>query len=141
MKRLGGAIPEHIATRIARLKPLDAALRECLPTDCATHCRSAGISQGTLHIVADSPAWRARIRFHSNAIIRHINGLGNSAVERVEVRVGRPEAPRSPPSRPRRVPGLPPSTARAFASLACETADPELRRALERLASNRRQDG
>ncbi len=134
MKRLGGAIPEHLAARIARLRPLDAALRESLPTDCAAHCRAAGISQGTLRIIADSPAWRARIQFHSRSIVKQINRLSNSTVERVDVRVGRPEAPGRPPTPKRRRPGIPASAARGFASLAAQTDDDDLRRALERLA-------
>jgi len=134
MKQLRGAIPEHIAARIARLRPLDAALRECLPTDCAAHCRAAGISYRTLHVVADSPAWRARIRFHSQAIIKQINRLSNSPVERVDIRVGQPEAPGPPPAPKRRQPGVPASAARGFASLAAETDDDDLRRVLERLA-------
>lgn len=136
MKRLGGAIPDHITARIARLRPLDAALRECLPTDCAAHCRVAGINQGTLHVIADSPAWRARIRFHSAVIIKQVNRLSNSPVERVEVRVGRPEAPSRPPAPKRRQPGVPPSAARGFASLAAETDDEDLRRVLQRLAQS-----
>lgn len=138
MKRLGGAIPEHIAQRAAALRALDAALRECLPPDCASHCRAAGITDGTLHLVADSPAWRARLHFHSPEIIRHISGLGKSPVSRISIRVGRPEAPGPARKGPRGERGIPPEAARGLASLAGETADPGLRDVLERLSRRTR---
>lgn len=138
MKRLSGAIPEHIAQRIAGLRALDAALRECLPAECAAHCRAAGIDGSTLHLVADSPAWRARLHFYSSRIIRQISGLGKSPVSRVRIRVGRPEAPlRAARLRPDD-PGIPPEAARGLASLARETGDPELRAVLERLSARGR---
>lgn len=140
MKRLSGAIPEHIAQRIAGLKALDAALGECLPADCAAHCRAAGLADGTLHIVTDSPAWRSRLHFYSGRIINHIRRLGKSPVTRVQIRVARPE----PPPRAQRGTGdgrpVPPEAARALASLARETADPELRAVLERLARRGRDE-
>lgn len=134
MKRLSGAIPEHIAQRAAALRALDAALGECLPPECAAHCRAAGIADGTVHLVADSPAWRARLHFYSPQIIKQISGLSKSPVSRVSIRVGAPEAPGpirkdAPGDR-----GLPPEAARGLASLADETGDPGLRDVLQRLS-------
>lgn len=138
MKRLSGAIPEHIAQRIAGLRALDAALRECLPADCAAHCRAAGISDGTLHLVTDSPAWRARLHFYSSRIINQISGLGKSPVSRVRIRVARPEAASPGPPGREGAAGIPDDAARGLAALARDTDDAELRAVLDRLASRTR---
>lgn len=138
MKRLSGAIPGDIARRVASLQSLDAALRDCLPPECAAHCRVAGLSGTTLHLVADSPAWRARIGFYSREIIQHISRLRKSPVERLNIRVGRPEAPGPQRSALGGAPPMPRQAARAFAALAAETTDPELRKVLERLSRHGR---
>jgi hypothetical protein len=134
MKRLSGAIPERMAQRVAELQPLDGVLRTCLPTDCAAHCRAAGIKGDTFQLIADSPAWRARIQFHVQTIVKEINRLGNARVRRIEVRVGRPIPPL--PSVRRRGPArtIPAEAARGLAGLAQVTDDHELRAVLQRLA-------
>jgi len=134
MKRLSGTIPEHIAQRVAALRALDAALSECLPADCAAHCQAAGLSDGTLHLVADSPAWRARLHFFSSRIINQISRLGKFHVSRISIRVGRPQQRDAAPAGTRRGRSIPPEAARGLASLARETTEPELRSVLERLA-------
>lgn len=136
MKSVRGTIPAHILRRIAELRQLETVVQDCLPAECYRHCRVAGVSNGVLTLVVDSPAWRARLHFYSSRIIRDCRRSGKFGVERVRVRVGRPD-PVSPPAPRRDAPRrLPPASARAFAALAELTADPELCRALERLASD-----
>lgn len=135
MKRLPGAVPAHILQRVTTLRLLDEALRECLPAECLHHCRAAGLSGQTLYLVASSPAWRTRLRFHSSLIINHVSRLSNVAVRRVDIRVSRAITARTPakPSSgtPRTIPA---PSARAFAALAADTEDVELKGVLERLA-------
>lgn len=135
MKTLRGTIPAHIRQQVAHLRVLEDALRDCLPAECCSHCRVAGISGDTLLIVADSPAWRSRLHFYSDRIISHFSQVGKSAVDRVRIQVAATGGVQSPA--PRRDPPLrlPAEAARGFASLARDTDDPDLRRALERLAS------
>lgn len=137
MKPVRGALPPRIVQRIAVLRELEEILRDCLPAECCAHCRAARLEGGTLHLVADSPAWRARLHFYSNRIIRHFNRLGKFPVTGIQVRVTRPATPpRAPVGRPGPRP-VPATTARAFELLASETDDPDLTRALRRLAGRR----
>lgn len=134
MKQLPGAVPAHIQQRLTTLRLLDEALRECLPAECRSHCRAAGLSDQTLYLVVSSPAWRTRLRFHSHGIINHVSRLGNVTVTRVDIRVSRAI---EPPVRAKRVGTprkIPAQSARAFAALAAQTDDAGLKGALERLA-------
>lgn len=134
MKPVRGALPPRILQRISTLQRIEEQLQDCLPAECCAHCRASRLEDGTLHLVADSAAWRARLHFYSARIIRHFNRLGNFPVERLRVRVGRPTSPSSP-SRIRAAPSpIPPATARALDLLADETDEPGLHRALKRLA-------
>jgi len=136
MKSIRGTIPAHIRQQVTHLRVLEDALRDCLPADCCSHCRVAGIFGETLLLVADSPAWRSRLHFYSDRIISHFSNLGKSPVHRVRIRVAagagiqpQPPAPRcDPPLR------LPAQAAQGFASLARATEDRDLRKALERIA-------
>lgn len=138
MKSIRGTIPAHIRQQVAQLRVLEDALRDCLPEECCNHCRVAGIFGETLLLVADSPAWRSRLHFYTDRIISHFSHLGKSPVHRVRIRVTagagiQPPAPRcDPPLR------LPAEAAQGFASLARDTEDRDLRKALERLASHSR---
>ncbi len=135
MKSIRGTIPAHIRQQVTHLRVLEDALRDCLPAECCSHCRVAGIFGETLLLVADSPAWRSRLHFYTDRIISHFNHLGKSPVHRVRIRVTAGSGIQSPA--PRRDPPLrlPAEAARGFASLARDTDDRDLRRALERLAS------
>jgi len=140
MKRLDSSIPGHIAQRVAALHLVDDALRACLPAECCAHCHAAGLTDGVLHLVADSPAWRARLHFYSRRIISHFSRLGKPRVESIRIRVGyaaRAGAPAREMGPPR---SIPPDTARALRSLADEVTDEDLRAALERVARHARRD-
>ncbi len=134
MKQLPGAVPAHIQQRVLTLRHLDQALRECLPPEYHAHCRAAGLSDGTLYVATDSPAWRTRLRFYGTQIISHVSRLANVPVTRLELRVSRALEPpvRQAPAGPARA--IPANSARAFASLAQQTSDLGLRAVLERLA-------
>lgn len=140
MRALHGAIPAHILQRVRLLRTLDEALRDCLPAECGVHCRATGLEDGTLYLIADSPVWRARLHFCSSRIISHFSRLGKFSVTRVKIRVGHGLEPPAID----RVQGpartLPAPSARAFRALADATGDPELQRALRRLARHGRGD-
>lgn len=141
MKSVRGTIPAHILRKVAELRELDNILQDCLPAECYRRCQAAGLSNGTLTLIAESPAWRARLHYYSDRIIRHYRRSGKSGIERVRVRVGRSTPVQTPTPRrdpPRR---LPRGSARTFAALAESTIDPDLRRALERLANSGNDDG
>ena len=137
MKSLRGAISPRILQRVVTLRRIDEALRDCLPAECCSHCRAAGLEGGTLYLVTDSPAWRARLHFYTPRIIRYFNRLGKFSLEGVKIRVARSIEPPPPlrPSGPARK--IPAGSARAFEDLARATDDESLRRVLERLSRRR----
>lgn len=134
MKTVRGAISGRLFEHVSTLQKIEGMLRDCLPAECCDHCRAARLDAGTLYLVADSAAWRARLHFYSPRIISHFNRMDKFPVQRVQVRVGHAVPPEKPaPARPGPSP-VPATTARAFAALAGEVDDPGLRRALNRLA-------
>ncbi|MDZ7786849.1 MAG: DUF721 domain-containing protein [Halofilum sp. (in: g-proteobacteria)] len=138
MKSIRGTIPAHIRQQVTQLRVLEDALRDCLPAECCNHCRVAGIFGETLLLVADSPAWRSRLHFYSDRIISHFSHLGKSPVHRVRIRVAAGTGIQPPASRCDPPLRLPAEAAQGFASLARDTEDRDLRKALERLASHSR---
>jgi hypothetical protein len=140
MRNLRGVIPSHLRQRADTLGVLDQWLTGCLPADCRPHCRVSGMDGDTLVLVADSPAWRSRIHFLGDSIIRHFQRLDKLAIERVRVRVG----PAQPPARPRaRRSGItepPAAAARALEELATEVDDEVLAASLRRLARRRQSE-
>lgn len=134
MKTVRGAIAGPIARHVNELRQIDAMLRDCLPADCCAHCRAARLDAGTLYLVADSAAWRARLHFYSARIIRHFNRMDKFPLQRIRVRVGRVNPPEPPRNRRPGPSPIPADTARAFGTLAGEVDDPGLRRALQKLA-------
>lgn len=144
MKSIRGTIPAHIRQQVAHLRFLEDALRDCLPAESYSHCRVAGIFGETLLLVADSPAWRSRLHFYTDRIISHFShlgksptqSLGKSPIHRVRIRVAAGSGVEPPAPRRDAPLRLPDEAARGFASLARDTDDHDLRRALERLASH-----
>lgn len=134
MRRLSGTIPSHLHGRVDRLRALEEALADCLPADCCAHVRVADLSAGTLVLIADSPAWRTRLHFYSDRIIRHFNRLNNISVDTLKLRTGHPPpAPRAARHRTG-PPAMSAEAGRALRGLAAETDDRRLRDALLRLA-------
>lgn len=112
----------------------DAALQEFLEEPLKGRVCVARASGETLTLVADSPAWSARVRYLTPQILDHLRTrLENPRLERVQI-VTRPTEshPEPPPRRPPRL------SERAAELLTCvaRTSDNEaLAAALERLAA------
>jgi len=142
MRNLRGVIPSHLRQRVDTLGVLDQWLSGCLPADCRPHCKVSGLDGDTLVLVTDSPAWRSRIHFLGENIIRHFNRLDKLSIERIRVRVARAQPAARPhaPSTPRRsgVCAPPATAARALEELATEVDDEALAASLRRLARHRR---
>ena len=141
MKTVRGALPPRLVQQVSTLERIEEILRDCLPAECCAHCRAARIEAGTLHLVADSPAWRARLHFYSTRIIRHFNRLGKFPVRRVQIRVARSRRPANTGAERAAPRPIPAATARALQGLASATEEPALRRALRRLAAHGGTDG
>jgi len=113
------------------LNRLTEQVRSHLPLPLSLHCRAGGVRDGRLTLVADTPAWAAKLRFHGPALVQKLNRTGGASLSQVRVIISPPvaEAPRT--VRPR--PVLSEESARLLADTAAGIDDPELRSALLRL--------
>lgn len=62
----------NLLARGRKLNQLSQLIQETLPDPAARHCRVANLRAKTLVLAVDSPAWSARIRFHSPEILRRL---------------------------------------------------------------------
>ena len=89
----GGALGEVVG-RARAMDDLAALLRAALDPETAPNLVAANLREnGELAIVCSSPAWAARLRFESDALLRAARSAG-ARVERVSVKVARRDAGR-----------------------------------------------
>jgi predicted nucleic acid-binding Zn ribbon protein len=56
----------------------------------ASNVRPVRLEQGTLLVEVEDPAWATQVRFLADEVRRRLLDVTGVAVERIEVRVGRP---------------------------------------------------
>jgi len=71
---------------------LDKMLREEIPAPLNDHCRTLNVSGTTLILAADSPAWAARLRFHTPQLVKILSSYQPFDIRAVRIRV-RPTPP------------------------------------------------
>jgi hypothetical protein len=125
-----------LAAVVARAQWLDAAdqrFRRHLPPALAGHLRLANVEGGTMVVVVESPAWKARLRMDTALLLAAATAAGIDA-RALTLKVVPPTAPL-----PERA-GAPLSAkARAMLEAAAQSvADPDLKAQLLRLAASGR---
>ncbi|MFC3606592.1 DUF721 domain-containing protein [Stutzerimonas tarimensis] len=119
------------AQRLSRLQQL---LESQLPPAARTHCRVASWRAGTLLLIVTDGNWATRLRYGQRRLQQGLQSLPEFAgLARIVFKV-RPSGKAAAPSRPR--PELSPRAAYSLQATAAGIADPQLRAALERLASH-----
>ena len=84
--RPGSAVNE-LARQAGATQDLAAALRKALAPELADNLRSASVrGDGTLVVLASTPAWAARLRFEADKLAELCSGT-QPPVRRVKVRV------------------------------------------------------
>jgi predicted nucleic acid-binding Zn ribbon protein len=63
---------------------------EAVGAPIAAHVRPVRLEQGTLLVEVGDPAWATQVRFLGDDVRRRLLDVAGVAVERIEVRVGRP---------------------------------------------------
>lgn len=116
------------------LRQLSESVRDCLPLACAEHCAVANYQDGRLVLAADSPAWSARLRFHTRDVTRLLKDRHGLRVKQVRVVVSPAAASPNPRRLGRR--DLSHKSAQLLQQTAAGIEDPTLRGALLRLARN-----
>lgn len=110
---------------------INQQLRQLLPPPLPLHCNAAGVTQQTLTILVDSPAWGTRLRLHAPNLIR---ALADFQIKSIAVKI-------APPSTPTRLiaknrAAMSAATSQLLSHVADATSDTKLKMALQRLARN-----
>lgn len=118
--------------RAMQLLALDRHLRQSLPEALAAHVKLGNLRGDRLVFLADSPAWKARLRFHTGTLLRAAQAAGIPA-RSISVNVVATMQPAIPDPAP--PPSLSPSARQTLRAAAAATQDEELRARLLHLAS------
>lgn len=125
---------EH-ARHLARLQKL---LERELPADLSRHCRVQNLRGGILFIQTDGSAWANRLRYLLPALQQKLH-LPGEALPLRDIQVAVVPVQAAPPV-PKRPAKLTAATAQLLEESAAATDDPQLRAALQRLASRARRE-
>jgi hypothetical protein len=124
----------RIIAEARRLGALESRVAEALGDPLRRHLRLARVEAGTVHLIADSPAWGARARYEAPRRLRSLGwAFGVQGPPRVRVR-SRPAQPPVPAS-PREPARISPATSRFLEGVASGLPEGPLRERLHRLAS------
>lgn len=129
----GRSVLGRVIRQAERLIRIEQQLRELLPPALRDHVTVAGLDTGHLSLLASSSARATQLRFQQRQLQAQLAELTGEPVQRISVAV-RPRAVASPKSTPLEPIGIPAAAAAHFAEMAREESDPELKKALERLA-------
>jgi hypothetical protein len=132
---MGHAEPlRRLAAALARQRALLDAVAGALPAELAAHCVSASIEGAALRLLADSPAWATRLRYHGNDLRRALRSRWRIDSVTVQVEPLRPPTAERPPRRA----ALSAAAADAIVGAASAVEDAALRQALLRLSRHGR---
>lgn len=121
----------RLLQRSSRLEKLQKRVESLLPAGAVEHCRVINLRDNTLLLSVDSTAWATRLRYLQQAMIAELRDGGLPQLQGIQIRV----APVSMPAvKHHRTAKLSSQAATDIKACAESIADPELRKALLRLA-------
>lgn len=129
-----------LITRTRQLKRWTNLLRSRLDKELAQHCYISSIEEVTLTVYVDSAAWATRLRFQVPQLIPELRKTNPvfSKLEHIQVKLLTPSSPETTqPLRPSG-PTMNSDNAKGINALSNSIDDPELQRALQRLARHAR---
>jgi hypothetical protein len=131
----------NLITRTRQLNRLTHILRRYLDEQLARHCYVGNIKKPTLTILVDSANWATRLRFVAPDLLGKISQDNQlfSGVERINIRILTPSREKEDPLH-RPGPQMSNDNARGIRSLAESIEDPDLQRALNKLARHVSED-
>ncbi len=132
--RPGSGALGRIVRQLQRLERVEAVVRAALPEALSDHVVVAALESGHLRLLTTSSARATQLRFQQRSIQAQVSDLTGEPVHRVDVLV-RPRPIATPEYGFDRPMSFPPEAARTFREMAANESDPELKRALERLAA------
>jgi hypothetical protein len=133
-KLLGRTEISRLLSRARALRELDERVHELIPAPLNDHCRILSLRDDILTLAADSPVWAARLRFHTTQLVKQLSDDQTVNLRTVRVCV-RPQE-RSAVTRSASGKSLiSKKNSHTLKQGARKVTDPELKAALERLAS------
>ncbi len=135
METISQLIRPEILNRTRQLAQLTRLLHACLPLNCQPHLSVAGVHDGELVLVADSPVWVNRLRMYTQSMLDMLAEHSNFEINRIRIRRAPAELRKSPPPR-RKLRHLSRDSARLIRQTAGSVEDEHLQQALLRLARN-----
>lgn len=133
----GRSVLGRVVRQAERLIRLERELRRLLPTSLRDHVTVAGLDTGHLSLLASSSARATQLRYQQHLLKARLAELTGEPVQHISVAV-RPRSMSPPGTSPENTLsepiGIPADAAAHFAAMAREESDPELKKALERLA-------
>lgn len=138
LKAQKGDVAE-LVTHARQLGHLSSIVQAMLDSSLADHCHLAHFDGARMVIVADSPAWATRLRFSVDTLVSQLQQYSNKfhRLSKIEVAV-RPQLPDLPQGEVVER-SISVEAAQYIEESASGVSDPELKQALQRLAS-RQQD-
>jgi len=130
----GRSVLGRIIRKAERLLETERQLCRLLPESLRNHVSVAGLDTGHLSLFVSSSARATQLRFQQRLLQTQLAKLTGEPVLRISVAV-KPRAPLSPKNKPPEPIGIPAAAANHFAAMARDEPDPDLKKALERLAS------
>lgn len=123
----------RVIRKAERLLEIEQELRRLLPESLRDHVNVAGLDTGHLSLLVSSSARATQLRFQQALLRTQLAEVTGEPVARISVLV-RTRTPASPTSSSPEPLGIPSTAAAHFADMARDECDPDLKKALERLA-------
>lgn len=125
---------QSLFSEAQRLSQLQQLLDAQLEPAAREHCKVAAWREGILLLIVSDGQWATRLRYREKRLLKQLGELaGFSGLQRISFKVRPPAS--APPGSNRQV-SLSPTAARSIKASAESISDPQLRAALERLASH-----
>ncbi|MDP6184684.1 MAG: DUF721 domain-containing protein [Gammaproteobacteria bacterium] len=132
------SILRQLFRQAAEHRDLDLRIKRLLDEPVQSHIRVAVVRDGNLVLVADSPAWAAKLRYQIPDLRRRMHeNTAFPEIEAIRVKVAKSDTPRQPDVRPPQSP-LSRGAAEGVKRQAESVKDPVLREALLRLTELRK---
>lgn len=136
MEIISNKLQNRLRRRAQQLQGILTAVKSALPEDCQSHLEVGGVRDNQLVILTDSTVWQTRLRMYSQSMLESVHQHTELSLSRIIIKITPPR--RSPPKEhhPRRL--LSQKSADIIEKTAQGINDPELRKALEKLARHRK---
>lgn len=134
MDSISNKLQSRLRRQAQQLQGILSALKSALPEECRPHLEVGGIRDNQLVILTDSTVWQTRLRMYSQSMLESVQQHTELRPSRLIIKVSPPRRPPAEEHHPRRF--ISQKSADIIEKTAQGISDPELRKALEKLAKH-----